>query len=439
MPTILIVDDDTALRESISETLTDLGHTPIQAADGETALALVAAQKIDAILLDLRMPGPDGMDVLRRLQALPNPPPTAILTAVPTAANTIEAIRLGAVDHLAKPIGRTGLKDLITRLLPPRTPSAQARQPTQDGLIGASLAMRELQKAIGRLADADTTVLITGETGTGKEVVARALHTAGRRAKNPFIAVNCAAIPPDLLESELFGHVRGAFTGATADRQGNFREANHGTLFLDEIGDMPAALQAKILRVLQERVVTPVGGKPTPIDVRILAATHQDLEALVRASRFREDLYWRLGVVPLHLPPLRERPEDIIPLAEHFLGPTRNLSPDAAVRLTARPWPGNVRELRNAIERATTLSRNPTLTADDFNLSSATPPASDLPTAVAQLEINLIRQALTTTKGNRTEAAKILNIHRSLLYEKIKRYNLEPSDNQTDDVRNQDK
>ena len=330
------------------------------------------------MLLDLRMPGMDGLEVLRHIRTSPVPPPVAVLTAVPTAANTIEAMRLGALDHLAKPIGREELATLVKRLLASADNRATEQEPavkTPDGeMVGASAALREVQKAIGLLADGDATVLVTGETGTGKELVARAIHHHGRRSAHPFVAVNCAAIPGDLLESELFGHVRGAFTGAVSDRCGSFREANHGTLFMDEIGDMTPAMQAKLLRALQERVVTPVGGKPVTLDVRIVAATHHDLRRAVQAGRFREDLYYRIGVVPLHLPALRERLADIVPLAEHFLAvlaepgstPVR-LSPEAAARLVAYPWPGNVRELRNAIARVIAMVRQPGLTASDFD------------------------------------------------------------------------
>jgi two-component system NtrC family response regulator len=439
MPTILIVDDDAALREGIAETLADAGHVAEHAPDGTAALARLASGGIEAVLLDLRMPGLDGMEVLRRIRAGRNPPPVAVLTAVPTAGNTIEAMRLGAVDHLAKPVGRTELLDLLGRLLPASgTPAAPAATDADgDALVGGSAAMRSVQKAIGMLADSDTTVLITGETGTGKEVFARALHRHGKRAARPFVAVNCAAIPGELLESELFGHARGAFTGAIADRVGSFREADRGTLFLDEIGDMDLALQAKLLRVLQDRTVTPVGGKPFAIDVRILAATHRDLAQAVRDGRFREDLFYRLGVVPVALPPLRERLADILPLAEHFLalaGAAKRLSPDAAARLLAHPWPGNVRELRNAIERVAVLARHPVLAAEDFAfldswaaLAPAGPDwlAGDLPTAVARLEAEMIRRALATAGGNRADAARRLGIHRQLLYEKLKRYGLD--------------
>ena len=449
MPRILIVDDDAALRESIAETIVDLGHIAVPAGDGEAALARAREGGIDAVLLDLRMPGLDGIEVLRRLRALPAPPPVAILTAVPTAGNTIEAMRLGAVDHIAKPIGRDDLAALIARMLP--APLAAAAAPpaadgSEDELVGSSAPMREVQKSIGRLADSEATVLITGETGTGKEVVARAIHRHGRRAARPFVAVNCAAIPAALLESQLFGHARGAFTGAVADRAGSFREADGGTLFLDEIGDMDLAMQAKLLRVLQDRMVAPVGGRAVAVDVRILAATHRDLRGMVAAGAFREDLFYRIGVVPLHLAPLRERLSDILPLAEHFLaraGAGRHLSAEAAARLLAHPWPGNVRELRNAMERAAVLAPLPVLSAADFAFLSGAAPgevapsdwlAGDLPGAVARLEAEMIRRALAACGGNRAEAARRLNIHRQLLYEKIRRYGIDQSGNRTGSV-----
>ncbi len=446
MARILIIDDDRALREGIAETLADLGHVAVQAEDGAAGLARVAEGGIDAVLLDLRMPHMDGITVLRHLREQSRtPPPVAVLTAVPTASNTIEAMRLGAVDHLAKPVGRAELAALVGRMLPaPSQPLAAGPTEPAEELVGGSPAMREVQKAIGMLADMDATVLITGETGTGKEVVARAIHRHGRRAPAPFVAVNCAAIPADLLESQLFGHVRGAFTGAVADRLGSFREADRGTLFLDEIGDMDAALQAKLLRVLQERVVTPVGGKPVAVDVRILAATHRDLAREVREGRFREDLFWRLGVVPVALPPLRERLSDILPLAEHFLalaGGGKRLSAEAAARLLSHAWPGNVRELRNAMERVAVLARRPIVAADDLAFLGRTEPEQhgdrdslDLPGAVARLEAALIRRALAASGGKRAEAARLLGIHRQLLHEKLRRYGLDPSGNRTDDV-----
>ena len=303
MASILIVDDDAAMRDALGEAARDLGHDAHLAASGTEAIALLDAQAIDAMLLDLRMPGMDGIEVLRRVRARPRPLPVTVLTAHATAANTIEAMRLGAFDHLTKPIGREELSRVLVGMLAARAePSAFRPQQEPGGLIGSSESMRTIQKTIGMLADSNATVLISGETGTGKELVARAIHDHGHRGGKPFIPVNCAAIPTELMESELFGHVRGAFTGAVSDRKGAFREAAHGTLFLDEIGDMDIAMQAKILRALQERVVTPVGGKPVPVDVRVIAATHRDLKQRVRDGSFREDLFYRLHVVPAHLP-----------------------------------------------------------------------------------------------------------------------------------------
>jgi two-component system NtrC family response regulator len=454
MANILIVDDDAAMREGLSETIVDLGHSARTAASGREALAALAAHDIDAVLLDLRMPGGmDGIEVLRRIRVQHDAPPVVVLTAFASAENTIEAMRLGAFDHLTKPIGRREV-DLLLARLPPRRLSVSAhpeRTARPDTLFGSSEPMRRVQKTIGLAADSDATVLILGETGTGKELVARALHEHGRRKAKPFVAVNCAAIPAELLESELFGHVRGSFTGAAADRVGAFRAAEGGTLFLDEIGDMPGAMQAKILRALQERVVTPVGGKPSPVEARVIAATHRDLPALVAAGAFREDLYYRLNVVPVALPSLRERQADIVPLAEHFLrlsardNPPKRLSAAAAARLVAHSWPGNVRELRNLIERVHVLVRGDVIETADLDMAEGEADGlgrddlmqGDLPTAVARLEAAMIRKALDACGGNRAEAARRLNINRQLLYAKIQRYGLaapEPSAKQTGSV-----
>lgn len=436
MSTILIVDDDAAMRDGLVETITDLGHHAVAKESGQAALDFLRTKPVDGVLLDLRMPGLDGIEVLKRIQTYPDPPPVVVLTAFATAANTIEAMRLGAFDHLTKPIGRQDIADLLARMLPKEIkPANKHARPSADIIVGDSAAMRSVQKSIGMLADKDTTVLILGETGVGKEVVARALHTHGRRAQGAFVAVNCAAIPADLLESELFGHVRGSFTGAVADRKGAFRDAEKGTLFLDEIGDMPLAMQAKILRVLEERVVTPVGGKPVPVDVRVLAATHHDLATLVAEKRFREDLFYRLSVVPVVVPPLRERRDDIQPLAEHFLrlagAPAKVLSSEAAERLRRYDWPGNVRQLKNVMERCQALVRSAVVAADDLELpatAAPTPPAhaepTDLTDAVAGLEKRMIEAALIEAGGNRAEAARRLGINRQLLYTKMKRFGL---------------
>jgi DNA-binding NtrC family response regulator len=449
VPTVLIVDDDVALREALAEASADLGYEVRLAPSGMAALALLAEETVDAILLDLRMPGLDGLEVLRRLRERPSSPPVAVLTAHATAENTIEAMRLGAFDHLTKPISRDDLRRALDGMAAVAgqsspVPAASAAK----GLIGGSPAIREIQKAIGRLANSDATVMITGETGAGKELAARALHDHGRRSGRPFVAFNCAAVPSELIESELFGHVRGAFTGATTDRHGAFREAAGGTLFLDEIGDMPLAMQAKILRVLQERVVAPVGGKAMAVDVRVIAATHHDLRQRVKEGAFREDLFYRLHVVPLHLPPLRERLSDIAPLAEYFLnGSGKRLSPEAAARLLTHDWPGNVRELRNAVERAVVLAPGVVIEAQAFDFLQETPtcatqeldwPDEDIPTAIERLEKLLIGRALIRSQGNRAEAARVLGIHRQLLYAKLKRFGLDASGERTDSVGNPD-
>ncbi|QEL25159.1 sigma-54-dependent Fis family transcriptional regulator [Bosea sp. F3-2] len=463
--TILIIDDEAALRESLEETVRDLGHDAVTAASGRTGLDRLRSETVDAVLLDLRLGGDmDGLAVLKAIRALPAPPPVTILTAYATAENTIEAIRLGAFDHLTKPIGRAELADNLTRMLALRAmeqaapPAAGCEEAaSRFTLVGLSEPMRMVQKAIGLAADSDTTVLVIGETGTGKELVARALHEHSRRKPGPFIAVNCAAIPSDLLESELFGHVKGAFTGAATDRNGAFRDADGGTLFLDEIGDMPAAMQAKILRVLQDKIVTPVGGRSAQVDVRIVAATHRKLPERVAQGLFREDLYYRLNVLAIPLAPLRERLADIVPLAEHFLRLAarpgerpKRMTGALAAHLLARPWPGNIRELKNAIDRAVVLARGDTLDIADMGDAGldagAAAPASgwldgDLPTAVARLETEMIRRALLACAGNRTEAARRLGINRQLLYAKIERYGLdvgEASGSMTAPVRNTD-
>jgi two-component system NtrC family response regulator len=447
MAVVLIVDDDAAMRDALAEAVHDLGFDPFPAASGHDALTALDEKSADAVLLDLRMPEVDGLEVLRRIRARPQAPPVAILTAHATASNTIEAMRLGAFDHLTKPIGRADLARVLRHMIASRTdqrPPLSAT--TEEELIGSSETIRSVQKQIGMLADSDASVLITGETGTGKELVARAIHDHGYRGRHPFIAVNCAAIPAELLESDLFGHTRGAFTGALADHVGAFCQAEGGTLFLDEIGDMSMVMQAKILRALQERVVTPVGGRPVSVDVRVIAATHNDLQESVRNRAFREDLFYRLNVVPIHLPPLRERIADILPLAEYFLakaGGKKQLAAAAAARLIQYSWPGNVRELRNAMERVTLLVRGDTIDAGDLGFleepqahsaETASWPDEDLPTALARLEEMLIRRALHRTTGNRAEAARILNIHRQLLYTKMKRYGLDLSEDRTDAV-----
>jgi DNA-binding NtrC family response regulator len=453
MAHILIVDDDDAFRESLAETLGDLGHVIEQAGSGHDALAMLAGDtRIDCMFLDIRMPDLSGIDVLERLRAMPARAalPVVVLTAFATSDNTIHAMRLGAFEHLTKPVGRDAIASLLRKIEASNRGASSPALPASnedvtDGtprLLGNSEALRNAQKQIGRAAATDSTVLITGETGTGKEVAARVLHDASRRRHAPFVAINCAAIPAELLESELFGHTRGAFTGAVTQRAGRIVEANGGTLFLDEIGDLPLPMQAKLLRVIQERTLTPVGSNTSvAIDVRIVAATHRDLTAEVAARTFREDLFYRLNVIPVHLPPLRDRPDDILPLAAHFLiaaanlaGPARTLSGDAERRLLAHAWPGNVRELKNAMERVAALARGPLVTADDLAFLTAPRagvseiPAAlldlPLPQAIEWLERAAIERALQQSAGNRAEAARRLGISRQSLYTKIAAYKL---------------
>jgi two-component system NtrC family response regulator len=439
MARILIVDDDSSFRESLAETLVALGHEAVAAASGALGLSSLAEGGIDAVFLDFRLPDGTGLDVLRRMKALPagRAIPVIMLTAYASADNTIEAMKLGAFDHLSKPAGRAAIETVLAEALRPSASGlAQTVPAPAEEFIARSPRMRELTKTIGRAAASDATVLITGETGTGKEMVARALHRHSARAAGPFVAINCAAIPRELLESELFGHVRGAYTGATSSRVGIFRQADGGTLLLDEIGDMGADLQAKLLRVLAEGAILPVGAeRAVEVDVRVLAATHRNLEHYVAEGRFREDLFYRINVVRIEVPPLRERREDVPALADHFLAlasdPPKTLSATARQRLEAYAWPGNVRELRNVIERATILSRGAMIEPADLGLadrapaSSAPPAADNLPAALARLEEAMIRQALADARGNRAEAARRLGIHRQLLYTKLRHYGIE--------------
>lgn len=427
MALILLLDDDDGFRASLAETLADLGHA-VRAERTLAGARAALAESPRLALVDLRLGEENGLDFVRHARAARPELPCVVLTAYASGENTIEAMKLGAFDHLTKPIGRAQLAEVVAAALA-HTPATAA--PDDDAiehdLIGGSPAMREVQKRIGLAAASDATVLIGGETGTGKEVVARLLHRHSARANGPFVAVNCAAIPAELIESELFGHVRGAFSGALADRAGRFREADGGTLLLDEVGDMPLALQAKLLRVLQEREVVPVGGqRASRVDVRVIAASHRALADEARAGRFREDLYYRLDVFPIHLPPLRERLADLPALAAHFLRPYgKRLAEAAQARLARHAWPGNVRELRNALERAALTARGSTIGPDDLALGIG--PAGDdaipwdvpLADAVAWLEARMIRRALDRAGGNVSEAARALGISRQQLYRKL--------------------
>jgi two-component system NtrC family response regulator len=447
MAKILIAEDDAAFRASLAETIVDLGHESIAAASGEEALTLLEKNRAALALVDLRMRGMDGLEVLRRIKSHPahGDLPVVILTAFADSANTIEAMKLGAFDHLTKPIGRDDLAALLSRALARPRMHAQTAAPAgrDDELIGFSSPLREVQKLIGVAAASDASVLVFGETGTGKELVARAIHQHSQRARRPFVPANCAAIPSELLESELFGHVRGAFTGALASRAGRFREAGGGTLFLDEIGDMSLSMQAKLLRVLQDGMITPVGGgSAEKVNVRIIAATHRDLVAMVREEKFREDLFYRLNVLAIALPSLRERGADILVLAEHFLqraapDSRKKLSSTAAKALLEHSWPGNVRELENVMRKLSLTVRTPVIDRGDLqfdvDLIVAAGPNQgerdlldlEFYPAIAKLERMLLQRALAQSAGNRAEAARRLGINRQLLYAKLKEHGLE--------------
>jgi len=450
---ILIADDDETLRESLELVLAAEGYEVTGARDGTAALAALEAQPVDVVLCDLRMPGQDGLELLP--QILRRVPGTTVIlmSAYGSADLAVEALRRGAYDYLAKPFQPAELLLALrkarererlrrsTALLRRDVERAVGERP----IVAASRGMIEVLEVVERAAEFKATVLLLGESGTGKEVLARAIHAQSPRRAEAFVAVNCAAIPETLLESELFGHARGAFTGADRARRGLFSEADAGTLFLDEIGELPLALQAKLLRVLQDEEIRPVGeSKPRRVDVRVIAATARDLEAEVAAGRFREDLFYRLDVVRVAVPPLRERREDIPLLVDHFLAraratlgkPVRGVDDAALGRLVAYDWPGNVRELENVLERAVILARGDRLTLADLPAgvaaaaagapepSARAPEDLSLRRARRALETRLIAQALEATGGNRTHAARLLGIsHRALLY-KIKEYGL---------------
>jgi len=448
---ILIVDDDPGLRESLALVLAAEGYEVAAAADAEAALRLAEEAPTDVVLCDLRMPGMDGLELLPHL-ARRLPGATLILmSAYGSAELAIEAMRRGAYDYLAKPfqpseallaLRKARERERLRRsnqLLRREMERAVGERP----IVAASPAMIEVLELLERAAEFKTTVLLTGESGTGKEVLARAIHAQSGRREEAFVGVNCGAIPENLLESELFGHARGAFTGADRARRGLFLEADGGTLFLDEIGELPPTLQVKLLRVLQEEEVRPVGeSKSRRVDVRVLAATARDLEADVAEGRFRQDLFYRLNVVRVRVPPLRERRDDIPLLVDHFLGrfrevlgrPVRGLSDEALDTLVTYSWPGNVRELENVMERAMilasgdriTLRELPANVLDEASGGAPAPGANDLSLRRARraAEAEAIRRALAATDGNRTQAARLLEIsHRALLY-KLKEYGL---------------
>jgi two-component system, NtrC family, nitrogen regulation response regulator GlnG len=472
--TILVADDEASVRWVLAKALEESGHKVVQAESGVEALHCMRTQHIDAAFIDLRMPGHTGLEVLTEARASSIEAPIIIVTAQDTMDNAIEAMKQGAFDYVTKPFNIEEVRAIAARALDMVRMSAdlsrlqrETRKRYEPGvaLIGSSQAMREIYKTIGRVADTDATVLIQGESGTGKDLIAKVLHYHSSRWSSPFVALNCSAIPRDLLESELFGYERGAFTGALEQRAGKFEQADGGTLLLDEIGDMPLELQTKLLRVLQEREVTRLGGNQViPVTCRVLAATNQPLDRAVQQGRFREDLYFRLNVVPIRVPPLRERRSDIEDLIDFFLEKMNAemgtrvsaISPDARAKLVAHDWPGNVRELENTLIRSAVLAAGPTLLPQDLLLSSE-------PTAAVQqgdgtledlirrklgelfrrgggaieegdlyanllehLERPLIELTLEKTGGNQLQAAALLGINRNTLRKKISALGIDP-------------
>ncbi len=446
-PSILLIDDDDSLRRVIEYSLVEAGYQVRAAGSGEEGLRLFEKDPFDAVITDINMPGMNGMEVLAKVRARDSVLPVIIITAYGTIESAVSAMKQGAFDYITKPFNRDELRMTLDKALRMRRlerENAELRAEVTDRyrfdhIIGSSAAIKEVLDMAGRVAGSDATVLITGESGTGKELLAKGVHYNSKRADGPFTAVNCAAIPENLIESELFGHVKGSFTGAVRDKEGKFEQADGGTLFLDEIGDLRIDLQAKILRALQERQVDRVGGgKPIPVDVRVLAATNRDIERAVRDGAFREDLYYRLSVITLHMPPLRERRDDIPLLVSHFL---KKFNKDAEVRieddalsaLKAFGWPGNVRELENVIERASVLKRGNVIALAELpdklkkektGIENIILNLPEEGIALEDLEKNLIIKALEKHNNNQTRAAEYLGITRPTLIYRMEKYGL---------------
>ncbi len=446
-PSILLIDDDDSLRRVMEFSLQEAGYRVQTAASGEDGLRLFEKDSFDAVITDITMPGMNGMEVLETMHHQDARLPVIIITAYGTIESAVEAMKQGAFDYITKPFNRDELRITLHRALTMRRlekENVELRAEVKgkyrfDNIVGSSEKIRDVLDMAGRVAASDATVLITGESGTGKELLAKGVHYNSLRSDGPFVAVNCAAIPENLIESELFGHMKGSFTGAAKDKEGKFELADGGTLFLDEIGDLRIDLQAKILRALQERHVDRVGGAhPVAVDVRVIAATNKDIERLVKERNFREDLYYRLSVIPLHMPPLRERKDDIPLLVNHFVrkfNPSRDVGVDreALALLTGYGWPGNVRELENTIERASVLKRGSAITPAELpdkvkkEKNSVENIVLNLPDegiSLEDLEKNLIIKALERNKGNQTRAAEYLGITRPTLIYRMEKYGI---------------
>ncbi|MBN1105443.1 MAG: sigma-54-dependent Fis family transcriptional regulator [Deltaproteobacteria bacterium] len=468
MSTILIIDDDDQLRKSFERLLADEGYTISCAPSGEAGLKIIRTMVPDLVILDMRMPGMNGFETFKAIHGIEPKLPVIMMTACGTTETAIEATKMGAFDYILKPFDIPDMLSVIGQALEAgrymRSPvdiNSLPEKFSRDAIVGRSKSMQDLYKAIGRVSPTDATVLIRGESGTGKELVARAVYQHSLRSNRPFLVINCVAIPETLLESELFGYEKGAFTGAAYRRIGKIEQANHGTIFLDEIGDMPFSIQAKILRLLEERSIERLGGRETiPVDVRIIAATNRDLEAAIEEGRFREDLYYRLKVVTLWLPPLRERPGDVPLLAEYFMArfasdmdmDNPGATKEAATLLTCYPWPGNVRELANTIHKALIYNRGTPINDEAISqaIRGRERPASGQDDGSPEQAVRqwvragllsenrenifenlvdrfasiLISEALTLTGGNRSQSAKLLGMSRPTLHSKIDKYGL---------------
>jgi two-component system nitrogen regulation response regulator NtrX len=444
MAKILIIDDELSIRSTLAQVLSDEGHKTTLCDSGEAGIAQLAREEFDVVFLDLWLPGIDGMTVLDRVKAAGGPP-VIVISGHGNVDSAVRATRLGAYDFLEKPLSLERIlltvnHALADRKLREQVRDLKSRYSLEELLIGESEAMKKLEEQIRSAAPSTSRVLISGENGSGKEVVARTLHRLSLRADAPFIDVNCAAIPEELIESELFGHRKGAFTGAIDDRKGKFELADCGTLFLDEIGDMSLKTQAKVLRVLQEQTFQKVGGQQTiTVDVRVIAATNKQLDEEIARGTFRSDLYFRLNVIPIEVPPLRARGNDVVLLAEHFLrrfaaetGTARKkLSAGAATKLRAYHWPGNVRELRNVIERLAILLKNDTIEPEDVQLGTRVPAAPadiasnlTLREAREEFEKQYILTRLREFANNVSRTADALGVERSNLYRKLHAYGI---------------
>ena len=440
---ILVIDDEKAIRETLSQILGDEGYLVTAAATGEEGLRRLIEENYDSVFLDVWLKDRDGLSILEAAGIRPREVPIVMISGHANVETAVKAVRLGAYDFLEKPLSLervilTAQKAIEKRDLLAEIASFRGKAASEAQLLGTSSVMSRLREEIARVSPTDARVLIVGENGTGKELVAREIHRSSGRGDLPLVEVNCAAIPEELIESELFGHVRGSFTGASEDRRGKFEEADGATLFLDEVGDMSARTQAKVLRALQEGRFARVGGtKSISSDARVLSATNKDLPAEIRQGKFREDLYFRLAVVPILVPPLRDRAEDIPQMAAHFLSEaarhfgmrSKRLAPDAVDVLQAYRWPGNVRELKNLIERLLILIPNEEIRAEDLPLGNAEsdplPVNAPLKDAREDFERRYILTALKRHRGNVTRAAEALQIERSNLHRKLKSYGIE--------------